>query len=242
MSAEYAATIAPELDRIRIAISRGAAATMGPIVAEFGLSAATAPVLAMLRNLAPTRRTTRAAIADVFIYQDSAWSNALDALGDIGLIEASATEVALTPRGVSAIDRLSEAMAFFAASWDEAGVDFSARLALTAKAIDAAWTTAGQAFSVMAPVYDQPHHPLSLRFAESLTPLRFHRFDAHIAAWRAAGLTLEAVNALEGGPLKDAIEADTNTRAGAPYAALAEAERRALLDGLRSLPTPIVAV
>ena len=72
--------------------------------------------------------------------------------------------------------------------------------------------------------------------SERLTGLRFHRFDAHVAAWRAAGLTPDQIKALRNGPARTAIEADTNRRAATPYAALDPAERLELLAGLGALP------
>jgi hypothetical protein len=67
--------------------------------------------------------------------------------------------------------------------------------------------------------------------------LRFHRFDAHVAAWTAAGLTAAEVQALPPGPERDAIEAATNERAAAPYEALSRAERFAFVAGLGALPS-----
>jgi hypothetical protein len=72
--------------------------------------------------------------------------------------------------------------------------------------------------------------------AERLTPLRFHRFDAHVAAWRAAGLTVEQVVALGPGPERTAIEEATNLAAARPYEVLTPAERFDLCAGLGALP------
>jgi hypothetical protein len=70
-----------------------------------------------------------------------------------------------------------------------------------------------------------------------LTPLRFHRFDAHARAWRAAGLSVEQAQALTPGPLRDQIEDQTNAGAAAPYTRLDAQERAQLLEGLAGLPT-----
>jgi hypothetical protein len=69
-----------------------------------------------------------------------------------------------------------------------------------------------------------------------LSVLRYHRADAHAAAWQAAGLTADAMIQLPEGPLRAAIEEETNRRAGVPYAALSIDERVALLAGLAALP------
>ena len=76
----------------------------------------------------------------------------------------------------------------------------------------------------------------AMRLAEHLTSLRFHRYDAHVGAWRAEGLTVDEVQALAPGPVRDRIEAETNRRAAPPYAALDPAGRLELLAGLGALP------
>lgn len=65
-----------------------------------------------------------------------------------------------------------------------------------------------------------------------MSVLRYHRADAHAAAWQAAGLTSQAMMQLPADPVRAAIEAETNRRAGAPYATLSADERVALLAGL----------
>ena len=69
-----------------------------------------------------------------------------------------------------------------------------------------------------------------------LSVLRYHRADAHAAAWHAAGLTGAAIQQLPAGPARDAIKADTNRRAGPPYATLTPDERITFLAGLAALP------
>jgi len=70
---------------------------------------------------------------------------------------------------------------------------------------------------------------LGAQAADGLTGLRFHRFDAHVAAWTAAGFTAATIIDLEPGTVHDRIEEDTNERAGLAYAALAPGERSHLL-------------
>jgi hypothetical protein len=69
-----------------------------------------------------------------------------------------------------------------------------------------------------------------------LSVLRYHRADAHAAAWQAAGLTSVTMRQLPSGPSRDAIEAETNRRAGVPYATLSPDERITFLAGLAALP------
>jgi hypothetical protein len=81
----------------------------------------------------------------------------------------------------------------------------------------------------------------ALRLHTRLSVLCYHRADAYAAAWHAAGLTSTAIQHLPAGPARDAIESDTNDRAGQPYATLGPDERIALLAGLAALPGDTVA-
>jgi hypothetical protein len=191
-----------------------------------------------LRNLAPRRRARRNALDEVLIYQPASETTAaLEALAEAGVIELTPSDVGLTPRGIAFMERLYGLTSDMVARlWSEEARDFEELLGITRKAMAAASHSGGAAYSVLAPMAEPPGAPIATLFAESLTPLRFHRFDAHIAAWRAAGLTVEQVQALGDGPAKDAIEADTNVRAALPYAALSEDERETLLVALRALP------
>ena len=243
MSAEYAAAIAPEFDRIRIAIVRGVTPRVGPLAAEVGMAPETGMYFAMLRLLGPGQAASLDGFRTLFVYQPAAaTAGALDDMEVNGLITIADNSLRLTDGGVAAIERiLAITSDVVEEMWRGEDVDFGRLRAITGKAIDAAAPTGGPAFSVLAPMYEPEGMALSARVAETLSPLRFHRFDAHIAAWRAAGLTVAEVQALEDGPVKDAIEADTNERAAAAYATLTDDERTTLLDGLRSLPTPTVA-
>jgi hypothetical protein len=72
-----------------------------------------------------------------------------------------------------------------------------------------------------------------------LSTMRYHRADAHAAAWQAAGWTAAEVAAMPWGTewsdARVAIERDTNVRAAPPYAALTADERLVLLAGLAAL-------
>lgn len=68
-----------------------------------------------------------------------------------------------------------------------------------------------------------------------MTVLRYHRADAHRAAWQAAGLSAEEVQVLPAGPVRAAIDAETNRLDAPIYAALDADERLDLLGGLGAL-------
>jgi hypothetical protein len=102
--------------------------------------------------------------------------------------------------------------------------------------IDAATPTGGDAFSAMTPTYEPPTARPGSRTLNRLGIMRYHRADAHAAAWSAAGLTAAGIAAMPSGPERDAIEDDTNARAAPPYAALGDEERLTLLADLAALP------
>lgn len=68
-----------------------------------------------------------------------------------------------------------------------------------------------------------------------MTALRFHRFGSHIAAWSSAGLSLEQIKQLGPSPERDAIESETNRRAGIPYRGLTPEQRLELIAGMAGL-------
>jgi hypothetical protein len=145
--------------------------------------------------------------------------------------------VALSDRGREAVAELYAVTARLVDELWAGHEDLSNKLAALAhRAVAAAAGTGGPAFAVMAPPWEPPDASAAMLLAERLTPLRFHRFDAHVAAWRSAGLTVETVQDLPPGDQRDEIEAETNERAGAPYEVLTPSERFELCTGLGALP------
>ena len=92
------------------------------------------------------------------------------------------------------------------------------------------------AFHAMAPPYEPDGTPSGVLLLNRLGALRYHRADAHAAAWGAAGHTARSITELTPGPQRQTIELETNRRAGAPYAVLTARERLALLADLAALP------
>jgi hypothetical protein len=121
-------------------------------------------------------------------------------------------------------------------SWAGVGPGVVADLAtLAGRLLGAAAATGGPAFAGMSPPHERPGDPAELLVFNRCSALRYHRADAHAAAWAAAGHTAESINALVPGPERDAIEVETNRRAAPPYAALTADERLRLLAGLAVL-------
>ena len=235
---EFAALMAPQIDRIRIAVSRALNPKLSPILRAAGLDDHSGHVFTTLRNTMPDRVIDRTALETVFLYQaPEIISGGLQTLTAQGLVaQVDDDRLTLTPSGRELILRC---YAVDEAVMDEmwAGHEqlVAELVALTDHAVKAA-VDGGPAFSVLAPPYTPPGASHATRLGEDLTALRFHRYDAHIAAWTAAGLTAEQMGALEPGELRNAIEDDTNRRAATPYNALDVDDQERLLGGLTALP------
>jgi hypothetical protein len=234
-----AAAIAPVIDRLRLAVVDAMRPLMPTIVERTGVPTPALQTLSMLRNAMPDRVVATDDVLEVFAYQPADQVRAsLETLTDLGLAElASPASVRLAAAGRGIVNELFERSdAFLADKWAGQAVLVSDLLPLARRACVAAMETGGGALRVVAPPYEVPGASPALLLAELLTPLRFHRFDAHLAAWRAAGLTAAQVQELGPGGLRDQIEQATNIRAAAPYSALDADERTTLLDGLSALP------
>jgi hypothetical protein len=104
--------------------------------------------------------------------------------------------------------------------------------------LEAGQRSGGSAFATTAPPYEPAGATARTRLLDRLGTLRYHRADAHAAAWAAAGHTARTIVELAPGPDREAIEAETNRLAGAPFAALTPDERLLLLADLAALPGP----
>lgn len=107
--------------------------------------------------------------------------------------------------------------------------------ALAARLMDAASPTAGPGYLMVAPPYLPDGVSPAYVLVERITCLRWYRFDAHVGAWEAAGLTGEQMRAGTEGAERDAIEAETNRRGAPPYAVLSADERLDFVAGLGAL-------
>ncbi|MFC6019258.1 hypothetical protein ACFP2T_24000 [Plantactinospora solaniradicis] len=92
------------------------------------------------------------------------------------------------------------------------------------------------AFGAMASPYEPDGTPAGVLLLNRLGTLRYHRADAHAAAWQAAGHTARTIVDLTSGPERLAIELETDRRAAGPYAVLTPPERLRLLADLAALP------
>ncbi|WP_200212312.1 hypothetical protein [Micromonospora coerulea] len=94
----------------------------------------------------------------------------------------------------------------------------------------------GSAFGAMAPPYEPEGIPPGVLLLNRLGTLRYHRADAHAAAWTAAGHTAASIAELPSGAERLAIELETDRRAAGPYLVLTAEERLAMLADLAALP------
>jgi hypothetical protein len=196
-------------------------------------------MFAQLRTALAARTVTAAGIAAVYRYRDPGEVRSdLDGLRAAGLIEAAGDgAIGATEAGRTVLAGMYQAGAEVTGQlWnqhDDALADLSD---LAGRLVQAGLATGGDAYLTMAPPFEPADATAGVLLHHRLSVLRYHRADAHAAAWQAAGLTSEAMMQLPAGPVRAAIEAETNRRAGAPYAALSTGERVALLAGLAALP------
>jgi hypothetical protein len=241
--ARVAAEIAPIIDGLRLAAA-GAVRRIGPELAERnGIPVGAAAVVGMLRNTMPSRVVDVDDVLGVFLYTPGEQvRSSLDQLVAADALErVDGRGIALTDRGRAVVLEMFACMqGFVDRLWEGHEEVVAATLPLAEVACGAVTATGGASVRVVAPPYDPPGASMALRLIERLTPLRFHRFDAHAQAWRAEGLTAAEAQQLDAGEQRDRIERRTNALAAAPYAVLDPAQRLALVRGLATLSTGAV--
>jgi hypothetical protein len=226
------------IDRLRLAVV-GAVREMAPELAERkGIPVGAASVLGMLRNTLPDRVVDLDDVRGVFLYMPEAQvRSSIDQLVDADALgSVDGRGVVLTDLGRDIVLEMFACMQVFADRlWEGREEVVTATLPLADMACAAVTATGGASVRVVAPPYDPPGASMALRLIERLTPLRFHRFDAHAQAWREEGLTAAEVRQLDAGEQRDRIEHRTNELAAAPYAVLDAAQRLVLINALDSL-------
>ncbi len=233
----YAAAIAPVIDAVHVNVHAAARAVGRELP---GTPDPSPGFLNDLRFTLPLRPLTRAALAAIYRYGTAAERE--DALQD-HLDRGTLTEtpdglLRATDRGLATIHGL---YALHAAAVERIwpGHDVPALAALAAEVLSQAQQdhpepTSG-ALAVVAPPYEPQGAPPGVLLFNRLAALRYHRADAHAAAWRAEGLSVAGIVALKPGPVRERIESRTNQLAARPYGILTEAEREFLHDGLLRL-------
>lgn len=237
----FAALVAPALSR---AFTSGMAPTEEArrLVASYGRPAV--GYLIDLRNPLASGRSVGAGDLAVLYRYDDPGELAATMLGSVsaGLLDTD------DHGGYRATERGHEFLtALFTAqgrALDErwgTRADLVARLVTTTgRLLAAATETGGAAFAIQSPPYEPEDAPPALVLLNRLSTLRYHRADAHAAAWQEAGLTADQVAAEPWGKpwsqQRHQVEAATNRRAAQPYAVLDPDERLTLLADLAALP------
>ncbi|WP_446218936.1 hypothetical protein [Micromonospora sp. IBHARD004] len=234
----YARLIRPVIDRVYVGARWAARPRMEAFYAERGASLGFENSLfsGVLARPMPAE-----ALADALVYTDGDMTAEL-AQG-VTVVDADGTWH-LTELGRELALFAQRATAEAAAELWSAGPSLLPGLAsaprladLVGRVLAAGLATGGPAFRAMAPAYEPDDASPAMLLTTRLGALRHHRADAHRAAWRAAGLTVEEIRALPGGPERQAIEAETDRRDEPAYAALSADERWELLAGLGALPS-----
>jgi len=235
----YAPLIAPVLERLTFAVVRMSVSRPANMLAPGGASADAMRMFAQLRTALAARTVTAAGIAAVFRYRDPHEVRGdLDGLRTAGLIEAAGDgAIRATETGRAVLGGMYQVGAEVTGQlWSQRDSTLAGLNDLAGRVVQAGLATGGDAYMTLAPPYEPVDAAVGVLLHHRLSVMRYHRADAHAAAWQAAGLTSEAMMQLPAGPVRAAIEAETNRRAGVPYATLSVDERVALLAGLAALP------
>jgi hypothetical protein len=237
--AHVAAAIAPIIDRLRLSVVAALRPAIGEFAERTGVAAPVLAPLSTLRNTLPDRVVAIDDVLEVFPHQPPEQiRSTLDTLVSAHMLDAVEPDgIRLGSGGRSLVAEVFErTQTFVDELWKNHKDLVDTLLPLSARACSAVTTSGGAAIRVMAPPHEPKNASPALKLVETLTPLRFHRFDSQAAAWRAEGLAVGQSEQLEPGEQRERIEADTHRRAAAPYAVLDEAERFTLLSGLGALP------
>jgi hypothetical protein len=247
--ARFAALVAPAIDRV-FRDSMLAARERGgrDLVARHGGSEAVGFLIEFRTALAWPDRVVRSADFEAVLrYRDvAAARQKLAMAAELGTIELTPEgDVRATARGREFLDALYN---HHAATMAQLVDEPSARVGRVVEALGVVLATIasaptptrreqlGSAFAAMAPPFEPTAASPGLLLLNRLGTLRYHRADAHAAAWRAAGLNAAQIVALAPGAARDAVEAETNHRAAPPFAALSAPDRLSLLADLAALP------
>lgn len=230
---EFAAAIAPVIGAAHVNVHASAARAVAQLAET---SAITPGLLSDLRFTLPLRPLTRDALAVIDRYGDAAARerDLQEHLRQRTLSEDGDGTIRLTDRGLEFVHRLYDVHAATAERvW--AAHDLPGLAGLVDRVLQAAERLPGGALELVAPPYEPEGAPPGLLLFNRLAVVRYHRADAHAAAWRAAGLSAAGIVGLPDGPLRTGIEAETNLRASAPYGALTAGERETLYVELLKL-------
>ena len=229
----------PQIERLTFAVIHAAIKRAAPRLVNYGVPLDAIDIVGQLRTGLAARPVSAAGLAAFYRYRDADQIRRnLDTLASAGIIQqADDGAIRATDTGRALLAMMYESDAEAAAELWSAHQETVAELTeLAGRLVVAAAASGGDAYAAVAPPYEPPDASPELLLHHRLAVLRYHRADAHAAAWQAAGHTVETIRGLADGPERERIEAETNQRAGLPYATLSAAERSRLVSGLTGLP------
>lgn len=242
----FAGLVAPAVDRAFVAGMHAVRDGGGTEASQrYGGPAATGFLVELRTRLAaPGGTVDGTGFTAVTRYRDpAACRRALDRHVAHGMIHRRADgAITATERGLAFLDELWQVQAEVTAELWAGHADRVLRLVeglgrVLAYALVLAEEEGGPgAFAALAPPHEPDGTPPGVLLLNRLGTLRYHRADAHAAAWTAAGHTATSVVALAEGPERLAIELETDRRAAGPYVVLTAEERLAMLADLAALP------
>jgi hypothetical protein len=235
----YASLVAPVVERLTLAVVSLSIARAASSAAPSATPADAMRMFGQLRTALLARPVSWDGLAAVYRYRDPAdIQRDVEALLALGLVErAGDNAVQASERGRMMLTQMYNVSASVADElWAERRGSLGELADLAGRLVHSGLATGGKAYATMAPPYEPPEASAGLLLHSRLSVLRYHRQDAHAAAWQSAGLTSAAVRQLPPGAEREAIEAETNRRDAAPYASLSPEARLEFLAGLAALP------
>jgi len=216
-----AALVAPQIERLTFAVIHASIKRAGPRLATYGVPPEAIDIVGQLRTGLAARPVSAAGLAAVYRYRDPGQVRRnLDTLAGAGIIErAGDGAIRATDAGRALLALMYASGAEAAAGlWSGNRATAAGLSELAGRLVVAAVASGGDAYAAVAPPYEPPGASPELLLHHRLAVLRYHRADAHAAAWQAAGHTLDTIRGLAEGPERERIEAETNRRAGRPVA------------------------
>jgi hypothetical protein len=234
--ARFAALVAPAVDRsFRRAMAAARDGGGVELVRRYGGPGLVGPLIEFRTALRdPDREVTAAGFAAVTRYRPDATVDGAVAGGH--LVRTAGGGFRATGTGLAFLAEMTRVQAAALGGYwagEEVRVDRLTRL--LGRVLGAAGRSGGAAYAAMGPPYEPPGAPAAVVLLDRLGTLRYHRADAHAAAWSAAGLSAAEMVGLRDPARRAEIEAATDRLAGAAFAELTPQERLGLLADAAAL-------
>ena len=231
LEVRYAELIRPVIGRAYFGVRYGVRGTLSALAGRRALSPGVLPDLGAALMIAPL---STGELGELYRYKAAWLAESLALHEKQGVLARNGDSWALTPEGRGFAEELWSAIGAFAEElWKPSARVVPVLTSAVDRLLERARTTAGAGFAALDREYA---YEGALALYVRLGVFRYHRADAHAAAWRAAGLTADTVVAMSPGPEREAIEAETGRRDAGVYAGLSVEERFELMSRLGSLP------